>query len=518
MGSLSAPEVHDAARRHFKWLCGHPDARLSDRLKRLLAYLLEHSIRDSGAAPSQADIARDVLDRSDFDPSVDAHARVEMARLRNALELFYARLESEPPVRFDLPKGSYRVVLKSAPRPVPETVQPPENDCVIALAEPVAFTEDAREFAQLVISETLHRCSHSPIVRSGALSVTLLPPHRSHADAMEAAKAQGAAAVAVSQVHTDESGLQVFVTVFDTISRSLVGTRNFAMESGIGRCALARKVGATLSAILSDPFTGTGPQIVARRTGNMRLNAILGACGFVASQELVRAPTAFKALRHVVDQDRETCPTAMALFADMHRVCHNAGIWPDASLDTAFELADRAYRADRGNAAALLALGYAALSSGSLKIATSLASHPAADEIGDTFKTDHALLGALTTASRDPVSGELQIHDQSAPVWSDMLTLMPAIRSGDETAVLRILGPQRHGESMWHDIFRSVAAAYSGERRMAGKSVARLAGAIPEINLRVASILAGFFPDPGELDYLVGGLRKAGMPIEAAAG
>ena len=518
MSDLSAPGDLDAARRHLAWLCGHPDARLTKRLRRLLAYLLERSVIDTGAAPSQTDIARDVLDRSDFDPSVDAHARVEMARLRTALELFYARLDTEPPVRFELPKGKYSVILKRKAQPAPEVRQKPENDCIVALAEPVAFAEDAREFGQLILSETLHRCSQSPIVRSGALSVTLLPPFDHHAGAVEAARAAGAAAVAVSQIHNDERGPQVFVTVFDTVARSLVCTRSFTLETGASRCDLARKVSAALSAVLSDPFAGVGPQIVGRRTGNARLNAILSACGFIGSQELDHAPFAFNALQHVVDRDGESCPTTLALFADMHRVCHNTGMLPDASREKAFELADRAYRADRGNAAAKLAYGYAALAADCPEIAASVGAEPLADGIGDVWRADHTLLTALTAFAFDLAASKGQEERDAASFLTEMAAVIAAIRRSDEWSALDMLGEHRCGDTMWHDVFRSIAAGHAGERRLARQSVARLARAIPEVGSRVVPMLAGFLPDPGELDYLAGGLRKAGLSVEAASG
>lgn len=503
----------DAARHHFDWISAHSEARLSLRLRRLLSYLLERSILGTAAAPSQAEIARDVLGRDgDFDASVDAHARVEVARLRNALELFYGRLDTEPSLRFDLPKGSYCVCLKRVSERPMVMESRSESDCIIALTEPVAFIEEGGEFAQLILSDALNRCSLSPIVRCGALSVALLPTHDNQADALDAAKAHGASAVAICQVHAEDGSLRAFVSVFDTISRSVVCARSLTLSDATGgRCKQARQVGAALATTLSDPFEGIGPRIVARRSNSTRLSAILMAYDFINSQDLALAPAAFEALQHIVWNAEKTCPTAVALFGDLHRVCDNAGILPNASRETALELAARAYQLDRDNVTALLALGYAALSCGSTKLAASVASETIADETCSTLRSDGALLSSLIGDPLDAVTCRQATHQEGARFWEDLPALVPSIRRGDETAAMEILGVYSHGESMWHDLFRGVAAAYSNEQRLAHDSIARLERAIPETSSRVVPMLSGFFPDPSECAYIVDGLRKAGL-------
>ncbi|HXW72070.1 MAG TPA: hypothetical protein VEK34_11600 [Methylocella sp.] len=81
----------------------------SDRQKRLLQYLVTEELEGRGDRLKALAIATDVLGRSaDFDPQTDSIVRVEMARLRRTLELYYATEGAKDPMRFKFEKGSYR--------------------------------------------------------------------------------------------------------------------------------------------------------------------------------------------------------------------------------------------------------------------------------------------------------------------------------------------------------------------------------------------------------------------------
>lgn len=86
-----------------------PEFAGSARLRDLLTYLVDRAKR-SGAPPKGYDIAIDVFGRSaDFDPANDAIVRVQAGRLRKALSHYYLTDGDTDPVKFDLPKGSYRL-------------------------------------------------------------------------------------------------------------------------------------------------------------------------------------------------------------------------------------------------------------------------------------------------------------------------------------------------------------------------------------------------------------------------
>ncbi len=81
-------------------ICNSDDFKRSSRLTDLLRYIVTEEVEDRGHRLKAYSIATEVLGRkADFDPSSDSIVRVEMARLRIALKLYYAAVEA--PARRD---------------------------------------------------------------------------------------------------------------------------------------------------------------------------------------------------------------------------------------------------------------------------------------------------------------------------------------------------------------------------------------------------------------------------------
>lgn len=79
------------------------------RRMRLLEYLVDHERRGEGRRIKAFNIAVDVFDRDEsFDPNTDSIVRTEIARLRDALELFYSEADDPELVVIGIPKGTYR--------------------------------------------------------------------------------------------------------------------------------------------------------------------------------------------------------------------------------------------------------------------------------------------------------------------------------------------------------------------------------------------------------------------------
>ncbi len=91
----------------------------------LLRYLAEAGER-AGAAVTESDIARDMMGKGDdFDPRRDSSVRVQVARLRKHLAMYYEKEGQRDAVLFEIPKGEYR--LHAHPRQLdqPDVVVPP---------------------------------------------------------------------------------------------------------------------------------------------------------------------------------------------------------------------------------------------------------------------------------------------------------------------------------------------------------------------------------------------------------
>jgi len=92
--------------------------RKAPLLRNLLVYLWEHQ----GQPISEYAVAVDALGRPpDFDPRVDAGARVIIARLRNRLKEYYKDEGARCTLRLDIPLGSHelRIEYQEPPGPIP---------------------------------------------------------------------------------------------------------------------------------------------------------------------------------------------------------------------------------------------------------------------------------------------------------------------------------------------------------------------------------------------------------------
>ncbi|GAB4361178.1 MAG: hypothetical protein Kow00114_15470 [Kiloniellaceae bacterium] len=86
------------------------------RLRPLLRYLVVEELEGRGDRLKAYSIATDVFGRGDdFDPNTDSIVRVEVHRLRQALDHYYATQGASEPLQIHVPKGSYRPVIKAAP-------------------------------------------------------------------------------------------------------------------------------------------------------------------------------------------------------------------------------------------------------------------------------------------------------------------------------------------------------------------------------------------------------------------
>lgn len=101
-----------ASREQLERMGASPVFERAGRMYPLLKYLFDAALNDGGDRLNQYSIATEVLGRDDeFDPSSDSIVRVEIGRLRNKLREYYEADGRMDRVRFELPKGGYRLQI-----------------------------------------------------------------------------------------------------------------------------------------------------------------------------------------------------------------------------------------------------------------------------------------------------------------------------------------------------------------------------------------------------------------------
>jgi TolB-like protein len=105
----------EAARAALERVVRSPYFAESERLSRFLRYIVEETLAGRGDRIKEYNIGVGVYERSSgYDPKIDAIVRVEAGRLRTKLAKYYAGEGADDPVRIDLPRGKYIVVLLRA--------------------------------------------------------------------------------------------------------------------------------------------------------------------------------------------------------------------------------------------------------------------------------------------------------------------------------------------------------------------------------------------------------------------
>lgn len=104
---FSAPLGPEAINEQLRRILSSVDFQASARLKRLLEFLVVETLEGRGDDLKAYTIALAVFGRDpSFDPQVDPTVRVEAGKLRSKLERYYY-INSDDPIRIDVPKGRY---------------------------------------------------------------------------------------------------------------------------------------------------------------------------------------------------------------------------------------------------------------------------------------------------------------------------------------------------------------------------------------------------------------------------
>jgi len=110
---LKACEVSlDEAKAELARLLADSRFRVTERQKDILRYLAEHRFEGCEEGVKAYSIALDVLGRpSGFDASTDPIVRIEISRLRSALDAYYQAFGLPNGVTIHIPKGMYTAIF-----------------------------------------------------------------------------------------------------------------------------------------------------------------------------------------------------------------------------------------------------------------------------------------------------------------------------------------------------------------------------------------------------------------------
>ncbi len=118
-------QLQDEYEAELKRILGSESFRHSDSLRRLLEYLGRKTLNGSAAEVKEYTIGLEAFDKpSDYDPQLDASIRVLVGKLRHRLDDYYAKEGANSPIRIEVPKGHFELLVH-ARTPDPASLHEP---------------------------------------------------------------------------------------------------------------------------------------------------------------------------------------------------------------------------------------------------------------------------------------------------------------------------------------------------------------------------------------------------------
>lgn len=395
------------------------------------------------------DIARDVMGLGDtFDPSNDAHVRIEVSRLRTALAAFYSRLTSPRPRILTIPKGGYRVeatLLSTQLEAGPNLAS--LNDPVICLGILCTQDELSCRFGFELECELLNMISTSTLTADHLLKFSYASGQNIEQLATQAER-NGADILTVAHVSVTESAAQAFVTILRPWDRRLLKTVKLSAVSGAStHLSDLQWISQGIATEILDPISGCAMKALYQARPNSRLSALSKVFEFMGSQDRDLLPDAYSAARQI----SQTSDVAKALSIDMRRAsycfatdCNIQDL--DGLCDAADDLVHRA----PDNAWANLAMGYAGIAGGQKTFIHRALPKAARSQLLGAQKDDYDLLQAL--AGKNDAISKHHLRTQSKENLSIFDTISLGIAAvgncGDEAETDAIV-QSKHSRVFW---------------------------------------------------------------------
>ncbi|WP_306150535.1 MULTISPECIES: hypothetical protein [unclassified Roseibium] len=463
---------------------------------------------------TQHDIAVSVMGLpQDFDPSINAHVRIEMKRLRDALDLFYAERRSPDGLRVDIKRGQYVPELRPAEKGTPRRHEPCFDAACLANIGVCLFGANDRQSATLnalVQSQLLVQLSAYPFYESSGIVFS----EQGGLEERRGSKLPGDCTYVIfGKTFHLEDGFQCFFSLLDCHQRRVVARYSKFHPSEEGPFSrLSTVIAAHIGATLCDPIAGALPHMLAHRFPGSSFAALMCAFNVMGTQNgrLVE-----KAIFNLKAASMHTsCATSKALLADMMHVSSNFAIAKCRYSDQqVLDQAEDALLAGPNNPVARLAKSYALLKA---ERAHEAASHVAllrADGLPEFFQHDVRLLTCLTAERGALEDGDHVKVSSSRHVFEECGLLSSLFRTGRYLDLINATAQSANQNIFWISLFGAAAHALAGEQTKARDYAGRLTRQVPQAEQCLHSLVGGFFLG-ADRDTLTEGLVKAGLKLE----
>lgn len=237
--TINPEEVREALGR----MVASRDFPASERNRRFMAYVVEKALAGTCAEVGGYEIATKVFGRpAGFNPSSDPIVRIEAAKLRRDLEVYYLKSGAAEAVRINLPRGGYIPIFERA-TPVPQSSP--------AALDPLGITVDVLHGTQsrLAGDQLSFRARVADrLARHGGVSVFTGPARHGDGGLLDSETARdlgrrnGTRFILSGEAHGDGQTVLLTARLHDGATGRLVWSEDFAGTPSELEEMIARRV------------------------------------------------------------------------------------------------------------------------------------------------------------------------------------------------------------------------------------------------------------------------------------
>lgn len=509
--SLSREEAHRACTE----VSEDPSFDASERLRRLLRYLGERS-NSGGKSVSQHEIAHDVMGLGkDFDPKIDAHVRIEVRRLRRALDLYYSQAVNRGSYRITIPKGSYRPVLTPLGIPQIEPTRPSVEKLTIRTEISLSreLVNEEAGVPELLLSELRAHVFSSPVSKFETLSFPVVLEVHSDANQQRKRKAP-ADFILFARVYSEEKEWRLLLDFKDVREENIVISVRESFPLNLSPSRLVKALARAIATELCDPMIGKVPMMLAAENHDPSLKIMLDAYRFMSTQNLALVSSVVEGIDWLTEKGKHS-PQLQALHAEVARLAGRIS-GNQASTYEYLEMAEEALMAKPDDVTCQLAVGYARLNAGLSEAALETGRKILAEQTPTSCAYKARLLVSLADCegtmkaftAEDPV-------DYKKPFYmKEFSGLVTKIRWGEIEEADKIITSSLHPNIFWLHVFHTAVLVEAGELDRARRTANKLTRFVPNHQKSLPQLCKSFFPKDNEHEYLIRGLRDAGLVVQ----
>ena len=510
----------------------------SSRLREFLTYIVEEALAGRGENIKAYNIGIEVFGLGkNFNPEINTVVRVTAGRLRNKLESYYYKSDSQDRVLITIPRGNYQPEFaylhpnaanadsaekaavdapaqESKTTPLPK----PQNRPTILVLPFVNLGEEARlePFLQGIDEEIAIALS-----RFDELKVFTIQAHNNtHQDVWEYAARIGARFIIAGNAQLDAEQLRLRISLLDSTSRSHVWAEKF--EDDLSQTSLFKvqdEIAGKVVSRLTDSFSFINRmqlrELASSGTPGLEVyEAIILYHYWIISLTKQHYQNAKNALEKAIVVEPKSA-SLRAMLADVYASHYQwAPNIPETEINRSLELAEQALELESTCQYANWAKGYNCYlrrdKSNFLTFASrAVELNPSNTNLQASYGLRLVMLGEHDEGLQ-VLQGALALNPH-IPNWHKAAPFIVRYLRGEYAEALAAANHMTTANFHWNYIFRAAAFGRLGMIAEGSLEISRLLDIEPDFKPRAYDFMLKLVYQPGTVDALLGGLKLSGF-------